>query len=306
MQSPGIDRRTKPTIVEGLKIDVFSNTRGVASAGPQHNGVASAGPQHNGADWIAVVGQLRKDHGRLPLSYVDAVHSAGGPTRVISTFQLLADEEVPAGLEVVTGVEDDDTSVLDGAAGLLLPGGGDIDPTWYGSEAHPQTTRISHRRDQFELNLLRVALERDMPILGICHGMQLLNVYFGGTLDQHLSDDTGRFNHDAGLPNPKPVHGIAVEPSSKLTEISGVTSFAVNSHHHQGVDRLGEGLDPAAWSNDGVLEGFVARGYSWVVAVQWHPEAMADDAVQGRLFSSFVDATRTYAARSTTDERATA
>jgi putative glutamine amidotransferase len=283
-----IDRRTKLgfTIVEGLKIDVFSNT--------------------HSADWIAVVGQLRKDHGRLPLSYVEAVRAAGGRARVISTFQLLADEEVPAGLEAVTGVEEDDTSVLDGAAGLLLPGGGDIDPTWYGSEAHPLTTRISHRRDQFELNLLRVALERDIPILGICHGMQLLNVYFGGTLDQHLSDDPGRINHDAGLPNPKPVHGISVEPSRMLAEVSGVTGFEVNSHHHPGVDRLGKGLDPIAWSNDGVLEGFAARDYSWVVAVQWHPEAMAADALQQRLFAAFVEATRTYAARSTTDERATA
>lgn len=282
--------------MEGLKIDVFSNTRGAASAGPQHNG----------ADWIAVVGQLRKDHGRLPLTYVDGVHAAEGRARVISTFQLLADEEVPAGLEAVTGVEEDDTSVLDGAAGLLLPGGGDIDPTWYGSEAHPQTTRISHRRDRFELNLLRVALERDMPILGICHGMQLLNVYFGGTLDQHLSDDPGHINHDAGLPSPKPVHGISVAPSSKLAKVSGGTGFEVNSHHHQGIDRLGESLDPVAWSDDGLLEGFVARGYSWVVAVQWHPEVMAADAVQQRLFTAFVEATRTYAHRSTTHERATA
>ncbi|MGH2702694.1 MAG: gamma-glutamyl-gamma-aminobutyrate hydrolase family protein [Actinomycetota bacterium] len=272
--------------MEGLKIDRFSNTQP--------------------ADWIAVVGQLRKDHGRLPLSYVDAVQAAGGRARVISTFQLLADEEVPPGLEVLSGIEEDDTSVLDGAAGLLLPGGGDIDPTWYGCETHPQTTRISHRRDQFELNLIRVALERDLPILGICHGMQLLNVYFGGTLDQHLSDDPERLNHDAGLPTPKPVHGMAAEPSSKFAELAGVTAFEVNSHHHQGVARVGTGLDPVAWSDDGVIEGFVARDYSWVVAVQWHPEAMAADAVQQRLFTAFVEATRAYAARSDDEQRATA
>jgi len=272
--------------VEGLKIDRFSNTQP--------------------ADWIAVVGQLRKDHGRLPLSYVDAVQAAGGRARVISTFQLLADEEVPPGLDVLTGVEEDDTSVLDGAAGLLLPGGGDIDPTWYGCGTHPQTTRISHRRDRFELNLIRVALERDLPILGVCHGMQLLNVYFGGTLDQHLSDDSERLNHDAGLPNPKPVHGIAVEPSSKFAELSEVAAFEVNSHHHQGVARLGKDLDPVAWSDDGVIEGFVARDYSWVVAVQWHPEAMASDAVQQRLFTAFVEATRAHAERSAGEQRATA
>jgi putative glutamine amidotransferase len=283
--------------VEGLKIDRFSNTRGAASAGPQNN---SAG------DWIAVVGQLRRDHGRLPLSYVDAVHAAGGRARVISTFQLLADEEVPPGLEALTGIEEDDTSVLDGASGLLLPGGGDIDPTWYGCEPHPQTTRISHRRDRFELNLIRVALERDLPILGICHGMQLLNVYFGGTLDQHLSDDPRRLNHDAGLPNPKPVHGIVLEPSSKLAELSGVTAFEANSHHHQGVARLGKGLDPVAWSDDGVVEGFVARYHSWVVAVQWHPEAMAADAIQQRLFTAFVEAAKAHQERAAGEQRATA
>ena len=110
--------------------------------------------------WIAVVGQLRKDHGRLPLPYCEAVAAAGGATRVISTFHLLAGEEVPGDLEVVSGVDVDDTSALDGAIGLLLPGGGDIDPEWYGRPPHPKTTRISHRRDRFELNLLEVALRR--------------------------------------------------------------------------------------------------------------------------------------------------
>ncbi len=262
---------------EGSEIDVFSNT--------------------HSDGFVAVVGQLRKDHGRLPLSYVGAVRRAGGRARVISTFQLLADEEVPADLDAVTGVDDDDTSVLDGAVGLLLPGGGDIDPEWYGCERHPQTSRISHRRDRFELNLIRVALERDLPLLGICHGMQLLNVHLGGTLDQHVSDDPAHINHDTGMPSPKPVHNTAVEPESKLAEIFGATSLEVNSHHHQGVARLGEGLDPVAWSDDGVLEAFIARGYAWVVGVQWHPEAMPEEPLQQRLFTSFVEAGEVYAAR---------
>jgi putative glutamine amidotransferase len=259
---------------EGLKIDAFSNT------------------QSDG--FIAVVGQLRRDHGRLPLSYVKAVERAGGRARVVSTFQVLAGEEVPEGLDAVTGVEETDTSVLDGAVGLLLPGGGDIDPAWYGCETHPQTQRISHRCDRFELNLIRVALERDLPILGICHGMQLLNVRFGGTLIQNLEDDPRNLDHDTGMPTPKPVHEISLAPEGALAEIMGTTRCAVNSHHHQGVGRLADALEPVAWADDGVLEAVVGRDYSWVVAVQWHPEAMPDDAPQRRLFESFVQVSEEF------------
>ena len=267
-----------------MKIDVFSNT--------------------HGESWIAVVGQLRKDHGRLPLPYVDAVTAAGGRARVISTFHLLSGEEIPPGLEVVSGIGEHDVSQLQGASGLVLPGGGDIDPAWFGCDLHPRTSRISHRRDRFELNLIRAALDRDLPILGICHGMQLLNVYFGGTLDQHLADDPTYVNHDAGQPSPKPVHRLEVHPRSELARVFGAVDLGVNSHHHQGVARLADGLDPVAHAEDGVLEAFVAPGYSWVVGVQWHPESMtATDELQARLFRAFVAEAAAY---STRDERASA
>ncbi|MGH2735086.1 MAG: gamma-glutamyl-gamma-aminobutyrate hydrolase family protein [Actinomycetota bacterium] len=248
--------------------------------------------------WIAVVGQLRKDHGRLPLSYCEAVAAAGGSPRVISTFHLLADEDVPANLEVVSGVGVDDTSVLDGAIGVLLPGGGDIDPEWYGCPTHPKTTRVSHRRDRFELNLLEVALERDMPVLGICHGMQLLNVHLGGTLDQHLADVPHRLAHDIGMPRTEPVHELRIKERSRLARIMQTATTEVNSHHHQGVGVIGHGLEEVAWAEDGVVEGVIHNGYAWIVGVQWHPEAMAaGHPSQAHLFAAFVDAAEAFAER---------
>jgi putative glutamine amidotransferase len=246
--------------------------------------------------WIAVVGQLRKDHGRIPTAYLDAVAGAGGRPGVLSTFHLLPDEEIEQRYKVVAGIDEEDVTVLDGAAGLLLPGGGDIDPAWYGSKPHPKTTRVSHRRDRFEINLLRIALEHDMPILAICHGMQLLNVYLGGTLEQHLADEPNRLAHDVGLPDPQPIHRLRIRESSLLARIFQTTEGAVNSHHHQGVGRLASGLEEVAWAEDGVLEAFVHPAYSWVVGVQWHPEAMAPvDELQARLFRSFVGEARRYA-----------
>ena len=237
-----------------------------------------------------MVGQLRRDHGRLPLPYIEAVRAAGGVPAVLSTFELLDDERalVPPGLVVADGLDPEDPSPLDGARGLLLPGGGDIDPAWYGRARHPKTDRVSHRRDRFELTLLAEALRRDLPVLAICHGCQLLNVHLGGTLIQHLPDRPGLARHDAGDPSPEPVHGLRLDPSGPLTDVLGTSKTAVNSHHHQGIDDLGEGLVPAAWADDGVLEAVVSARHRFVVGVQWHPEAMAPtDARQAALFEAF-------------------
>ncbi|MFN2389086.1 MAG: gamma-glutamyl-gamma-aminobutyrate hydrolase family protein [Actinomycetota bacterium] len=247
---------------------------------------------------VVVVGQWRKGHARLPLSYARAVAAAGGAPRIFSTFELVPTEDAPRDLDVTTGVDPLDPSSLEGAVGLVLPGGGDIDPALYGAELHPKTKNVSERRDRYELTLLDEALRRDLPVLAICHGMQLLNVHLGGTLDQHLADRPGRLEHDTGRPAPTPAHDVDLAGSDLLAEALGSTRVAVNTSHHQGLLDVAPELEEVAWAPDGVLEGVVATGYSWVVGVQWHPEAMVEhDPTQLRLFEAFVDASRAYAGR---------
>lgn len=246
---------------------------------------------------IVVVGQWREGHARLPVPYAEALALADGSPKIFSTFTLFPEQDIPEDLEVHLGLEVGDTSPLEGAAGLLLPGGGDIDPAWYGRPQHPRTNRINHRRDEFEVALLHEALERDLPVLAICHGMQLLSVHLGGTLDQHLADNPKRLEHDPSDPTPGPVHKVHVDEDSSLAEILDETEIAVNSSHHQGLESAPASLQEIAWAEDGVLEAIVSRDHTWVVGVQWHPEAMAStDETQMRLFRAFVDATRTFAA----------
>jgi putative glutamine amidotransferase len=244
--------------------------------------------------YIVIVGQYREGQGgRIPAPYAEAVAAAGGTPKVFSTFELGAGEKVPEGLDVRFGLDPDDDSPVEGAAGLLLPGGGDIDPELYGRPRHPKTHHVNHRRDRFELALLGAALERAVPVLAICHGMQLLNVHLGGTLSQHIGDDPRMLDHDDGSVAPRPRHGIRVRERSLLARALGATHVGVNSHHHQGIDDVAPMLEEVAWAEDGVLEGVVSRTHPWVVGVQWHPEVMAPDHDhQARLFESFIDAAR--------------
>jgi putative glutamine amidotransferase len=241
---------------------------------------------------IVVVGQWREGQGgRIPVPYVDAIAAAGGEPKVFSTFELGEGQRGPEGVDMEFGLDPEDDSPIDGAGGLVLPGGGDIDPELYGRPRHPKTRNVNHRRDRFELTLLRTALERDVPVLAICHGMQLLNVHLGGTLIQHIDDRSGTLDHDDGYPAPAPRHGLRVKERSTLARCLGATTLGVNSHHHQGIDDVAPGLDEVAWSEDGILEGVVSHGNSWVVGVQWHPEVMAPrHEPQARLFEAFVDA----------------
>ena len=245
---------------------------------------------------VAIAGQWRKDAGKFPLLYARAVQLAGGSPYVLSTFDIPPTEEVPDDVPLTTGVDPYDPTGLDGASALLLPGGGDIDPEWYGRDRHPRTHGVSHRRDSFELTLLKEALKRDMPVLAICHGMQLLNVHRGGTLDQHLADRPQRLQHDRDMPRAEPAHKIRMNERSPLANLMSGPAGDVNSHHHQGLDRVGEGLQEIAWAEDGVLEAVYCTDRTWVLGVQWHPEAMAAvDPKQLAIFEDFVSAAESFA-----------
>jgi putative glutamine amidotransferase len=228
--------------------------------------------------------------GRFPTDYVAALQKCGARPYVVSTFELCADEEVRGDVDVVQGLEPDDGSVIDRASGLVLTGGGDIDPRLYGQQPHPRTYNVSPRRDRFELGLLERALAKDMPVLAICRGMQVLNVALGGSLEQHLMDVPGRLDHYRDRPRGEAVHEVHLEPASELADWLGERA-PVNSHHHQGLDVVAEPLQEIGRSEDGVLEAVVSRAHSWVVGVQWHPEVMALlDKRQLRIFQAFVDA----------------
>ena len=183
---------------------------------------------------------------------------------------------------------------LDRVDGLLVTGGAfDVDPSLYdGGPAHPTVTLKSGRTD-FELAATREALKRDMPVLGICGGQQLLAVAFGGTLIQHIPDSVeGALQHEQPNPRTEPGHEVSVAPNTLLSRtVGGRTRMAVNSAHHQAVDRPGNGAVVNAVAPDGVVEGVEHPGYRFALGVQWHPEYAVDPA-DPLIFRAFVSACR--------------
>jgi len=177
---------------------------------------------------------------------------------------------------VLPPVRPEDASlVLDRVDGLVLSGGVDVDPALYGCEPHPKLGRVNRRRDDFELALVREALRRDLPTLGICRGQQVLNVARGGTLVQDIpSQWTGAMGHDARGRRWRRAHDVNVLPGTRLRAILGRDSEQVNSFHHQAVADVGDGLVVSArCPDDGMIEGLEVPGARFVVAVQWHPES---------------------------------
>jgi putative glutamine amidotransferase len=186
-------------------------------------------------------------------------------------------------------------TIVDRIDGLLLSGGVDVDPQLYGRAPHPKLGRVNRRRDEFELALVRETLRRDLPILAICRGQQVLNVALGGTLVQDIpSEWRGGTEHDAAGERWSRVHGVELTAETKLRSILGRERLSVNSFHHQAVERVAEGLTVSArCPEDGLVEGLEAPGARFVVAVQWHPESFWNrpDSFHS-LFEAHVEACR--------------
>jgi putative glutamine amidotransferase len=209
----------------------------------------------------------------IPLSYVHAIQSAGGRALLVPPSE--------------DGIEE----TLDAVDGLLFSGGSDINPDEYGHEPHPETNGVRPERDRGELALLSAALERDMPLLAVCRGSQVLNVARGGDLVQHLPDEVGDEKHKH-TPGVFADHDVEVKTESRLGSLLGDRA-PVKSHHHQGFGRVGEGLVETAWAEDGTLEAVEDPGKRFALGVLWHPEAGEDAA----LFRALVDEARAYRER---------
>lgn len=183
---------------------------------------------------------------------------------------------------------------LEGVDGLLLSGGEDIHPSWYGEAPAEQLWPPSRERDLFELALFAVARQRGLPILGVCRGIQLINVALGGTLYQDLrSQRPGAVDHFPSAGREARSHHIRLAPDSRIARALGAEAVIVNSIHHQGIKQLAPSLRPTGWDDDGLIEAAEGReDASWLLAVQWHPEEMhaQDAAPEARLFREFVRA----------------
>lgn len=211
----------------------------------------------------------------LPAEYVDSVRRAGGTPILL-----------PAG-------EIDVESICDLLDGILLTGGGDIHQDRYGGKSHPEIYDVDDERDETEYDFTRVMLEKNIPCLAICRGMQVLNTFLGGTLYEHLPDEVGETVLHRLPPKETVRHIVDINKGSKLHEIVSVSRMEIVSWHHQAVKDVPKKLTITARSKDGVVEGLELGSHPWLVAVQWHPELSASgDKMQQQIFNAFIEACR--------------
>jgi putative glutamine amidotransferase len=213
-------------------------------------------------------------------TYLNAIQQAGGvPVALPAQLSPRSWERLAAGLD-----------------GLLLTGGGDIDPALFGEAPSPTLYDVAPIRDTFETAAARWALERGVPLLCICRGLQVLNVALGGSLHQDVATEPGtQLEHSQKGPRDEPTHKVTVTPGSRLAEVLGADEVEVNSMHHQGIKTLGRGLTASAWAPDQLVEGVeLPHDNRFILGVQWHPEELIGHSEPARrLFSALV----THAAR---------
>ena len=224
----------------------------------------------------------------LPATYARAVERAGG------TPLLLPHTDDPA-LRLALSAQLD---------GLLIPGGDDIDPSLYGQARHPRTILMDSRRQAFDLAMLSLAQQRNLPVLGVCLGCQLINVHRGGSLHQYLPDVALKTRIAHSIPSPstddrrpgEPEHDVEISSNSRLAAIMGEQTLRVNSKHRQGISALGRNLLAAAFSPDGLIEAIEDPAFDLWIGVQWHPESL-EGPNRERLFAALVAAAASRAAR---------
>ena len=207
----------------------------------------------------------------LERAYVAAVVRAGAVPYVLPVLDPAAAGDALAGLD-----------------GLLLTGGGDVDPAWYGCAPSPHLGAVDAAHDAWEIALVRAGLAAQLPMLGICRGAQVMNVALGGTLMQHLPD-ISPLAHCVKDQSGSLVHGVRVDEASRLRSVLGAGALGVNSLHHQAVAEVGTGLAAVAWADDGVVEAVEGTGASRLLGVQWHPELLPDGAAHRALFDWLCD-----------------
>lgn len=199
--------------------------------------------------------------------------------------------EKAGGLPVLLPYIEDIQSQIDMIDGLLIPGcDEDINPKFYGQEIKSSKVKTNDRRTSYELSLTEEALKRNIPIFGICNGLQVINVFLGGTLIQHIPDShKSDINHEQEHPKCAPTHDIIIENNTFLLELTKPRRVKVNTTHHQAIDQLGNGLIVSARAPDGIIEAIESKDYKFLVGVQWHSEYYNSD-LDKNLFKSFVEA----------------